>query len=52
MFWTSLIVFGVIYFAAVSLILLFLAGASRANERWDRSNDALWEARYDEERLA
>ena len=49
-----LMMLGVIYLAAVSLLLLFLAGASRAKERWDCSNDALWQARYDydEERLA
>ena len=49
-----LIMFGVVYLAAVTLVLLFLAGASRANERWDRGNDALWQARYDNqhERLA
>jgi hypothetical protein len=40
------------YIAAVSLVLLFFAGASRANERWDRTNDARWRARWDEERAA
>ncbi|MBZ5629672.1 MAG: hypothetical protein LAO06_12490 [Acidobacteriia bacterium] len=52
MIWIWLIMFGVIYLAAVSLLLLFLAGAARANERWDRSNDALRQGHSDEGRVA
>jgi hypothetical protein len=52
MFWVATITLGVIYIAAVSLVLIFLNGAARANERWDRSNEALWQARCDEERIA
>jgi hypothetical protein len=40
---TFTIIVAAIYTFALATILVFLAGAARGNERWDRSNRKLWE---------
>jgi hypothetical protein len=32
-----------IYLLAMSALWVFLDGAAQLNERWDQSNDALWQ---------
>jgi hypothetical protein len=43
MFWLLTIVLIVIYLLALAVVLVFFEGVARANERWDRSNRALWQ---------
>ncbi len=54
MFWVFVV--AGIYFSAVALILLFVAGATRASRHWDESHDLVGRVRldsqWDEERAA
>jgi len=43
MFWLLTIVLIAIYLLALAVVLVFFEGAASANERWDRSNGALWQ---------
>jgi hypothetical protein len=43
MLWVLTILLIAIYILALPAILLFFAGAARVNERWDRTNIAIWQ---------
>lgn len=48
MFWMAAIAWGVMYVVVLAGIILFFAGAARADERWEKANAEFVEARSNE----